>query len=448
MATAAATSRDDAPPRSIGRPPSAVGSAWPVPVIIGVLSAVALWLRVPASARGVLWAEDATEFIGKALSLGAGHSLFLPYAGYLQFVPRVAVGLVTWLLPASAWAYGVTAAAALATGGVCAVIYLASTDIVTWWPARVVLALTPALIGMGAWEVAGTLNNLHSVLLCAVPWLLLARPRSRAGAIVLAVIVCAIVLSEPQAGYFLPLLLWKLRDRGRWLIRGAYLLALVAQAVAFAVSPRAIPAHTALSLKSTAVGFFANAVLGTVISSPDRIGAAMAHHAPFVFALALPIVAAAVICLVLGRWRERLATIAVASAAVVLWAVGYTWNLAVSVYPYSTYSPSQWAHDDTILRYAFAPAVFLMALVCLTASVLARRGRLRSVSWALAVAALAGLIAGSAVTPHSQRAAGPDWRSEVAAARATCASEPGSATVILDAAPPTWNATVPCARLP
>ncbi|MCL2515066.1 MAG: hypothetical protein FWD85_04395 [Microbacteriaceae bacterium] len=424
----------------------AVRGGWFAPLLIGAVAAVVLWFRLPASARDVFWAEDAMEFLQKQIDLGLGHTLFLPYMGYLQFVPRLAAAVVA-LLPTSYWALGATAVAVLITGGACATVYLVTADTVPWHPARIAIAVTPALIPLGTWEVAGTLNNLHSVLLCAVPWILLHRPATRRGALALALIVCAIVLSEPQAGYFLPLLVWQLRDARRWVVRAGFLVGLAAQVVAFTTSPRDIPTHGLIHPRSTVVGFFANTVLGTAFSSPAQVGHTMAHHAALVFALAVPIAAAVVAGIVFGTGQQRWAMVALASGSAVLWTIGYSWNLAAMVYPFGTFTPERWLHLDTILRYAFAPAVLLVALFLLAAAVLARRRGLRLVGWVVLVAVAAVVVSGAIVTPASQRSLGPDWRSQVASAQTRCAAQPDSATVTLGAMPHGWHVVVPCGRL-
>ena len=66
----------------------AAGTALVATGIAAVVSAV-IWARMLPLARATVWADDSTRFLGENVRLGLAGSLWIPYGGYLQFVPRV-----------------------------------------------------------------------------------------------------------------------------------------------------------------------------------------------------------------------------------------------------------------------------------------------------------------------------------------------------------------------
>ena len=117
---------------------------WLLPVVLGVVFAVNLlpalgpptwavlvWFRLPPMAHDTVWAEDGRLFLFGAEQHGLFGVIFVPYAGYLQFVPRLIAGAVVQWLPAADWALGMTAGACLVTGAIACVVFVASRDVLT-----------------------------------------------------------------------------------------------------------------------------------------------------------------------------------------------------------------------------------------------------------------------------------------------------------------------------
>lgn len=94
--------------------------------ILFLISSLLLLSRIPGRIYGFLWAEDGCIFIEPAYRLG-WHSIFLPYAEYLHFLPRLIAWIYShlgdpkWIPRAFAWislalsAYSVTHIGAMAS---------------------------------------------------------------------------------------------------------------------------------------------------------------------------------------------------------------------------------------------------------------------------------------------------------------------------------------------
>ena len=85
-------------------------------------AAVLVWFRLPPMAHDTVWAEDGRLFLFGAEQHGLFGATFVPYAGYLQFVPRLIAGAVVQWLPTADWALGMTAGACLVTGAIACVV--------------------------------------------------------------------------------------------------------------------------------------------------------------------------------------------------------------------------------------------------------------------------------------------------------------------------------------
>lgn len=95
-------------------------------------------------------------------------------------------------------------------------ILLLGRDVVSFWPARFLLALIPVFCPLAGFEAVGNSNNLHWYLTYLMLWILLGRPRSRAGQWLLTFAALAATLTETQCVAFAPLVWWVWRqDRQR-----------------------------------------------------------------------------------------------------------------------------------------------------------------------------------------------------------------------------------------
>jgi hypothetical protein len=439
-----------------------------VAVTILIVGSLGAWLRLPAAARDTLWAEDARDFLGDAVTDGPVAALFKPYAGYLHTVPRLIAGLTEQFAPIDAWAMVMAGASCVVVGGVAALVFICSRDTVPWVPARVILAGITVLVPLAPHEVLGNTANLHWYFLWLTPWILLYRPRSSVGAWLLGCAVLLAALTEIQMILFLPLLVWNWRDRRRLPVRALYLLGVAIQLVTTLMVPRG-PSHgTPVGLLSLADGYLINAVMTIWFPDATDIGRLLDSFGPLIgVALLLPFLAAAA----WGWWRgtavTRLCIITLLVGSVLLYAI------AVEVSPGTFYNyaspPLLERADPWLARYGVVPSMFLLALVPLAVSTTNRRRQHQS------DAALPVSSSAAAIVPHTRpqlitsgvvlcavlavmlvqftpsstrRDGGPLWQPQVAAARAACASEPPTHVVALDGAPASdWKVRLSCSRL-
>lgn len=408
-------------------------------LLIGIAGATVAWARVPEAARNSLWGEDGRVFLSDAVSHGFWQSLFVPYAGYQQFAPRVVAGFVAAVVPVTSWAVAMTAAACLLTGAVVAAIFTLSRDVVPWLPARIGIALTPVLVASVDFELSGNMADFHSMVMCLGPWLFLHRPSSRWSAVVWGVVALCATLTEVQLVFFLPLWLWRMRDRRRVFVRCGVLLGGLVGAVSDYFVPRHLALLGAFDLHSTILGFFANAVLATVVNSTTRIGEIIAFHRWIIWIAAVLLVAALVACLILGTSSTRIAAVALATASIAVWVLGYNAN-SPTQFPYGEYGAQEWVSWAVLVRYGIVPGIFLTQIVVLAAMCLYQRG----VSWgAITVLALCGTVLVAQIVPTQvRRASGPEW--DVRAGVEYCNAHPNAQYASVPEAPSGWNMAIPC----
>ena len=179
--------------------PEAVARPWIPWATLAAVAAI-LFLRKPeALLRPEFWYEDGSVFFADARERGIG-SLFVPYAGYLHFFPR----LVAWL----ATAFPVVAAPALYNGaallavlGVCALLFHPRLDL----PWRPLLALCVAL-APDAWT--SFLNLTHAQWYLSLLLVLLCRkgaPETAAGAALDLAVLAIVGLTGPFSIFAFPM---------------------------------------------------------------------------------------------------------------------------------------------------------------------------------------------------------------------------------------------------
>lgn len=161
----------------------------------------------PTPAWDTIYAEDLSVFLIGGLS--HPWHLLVPYAGYLQFLPRL-IGQFTAFLPLryAATAFAVTGA--LVVSGCALFVFHASAGHVRSAWLRTVLALTIVLLPVAPLEIVDSGVNTPWYLLLALLWAALWRPRTRSGLAVAAVIGFFAASSDPLAVVLAPLLLVRL----------------------------------------------------------------------------------------------------------------------------------------------------------------------------------------------------------------------------------------------
>ena len=417
-------------------------------VMIVLLAAIAAWMRLDATARDTLWAEDGRLFLASAASGSQAATLLHPYAGYLHLIPRLEAIVTVDVVPLEWWALSMTALSCLAAGVVAAVVFLATRDVVGWMPARVVIALLTVLTPLASREVLGNAANLHSLLFWGVFWVMLAVPRSRTGQLGYAIFVLLAALTEIQVVFLLPMVLWRLRDRRTWAVKAVLVAGALAQLGTALTIGRASDGYAQDSPLSIAEGWVINAVASSWVPIP-RLGEALATQLPLVMLLVVVPIGAIAVTMVFGTSRQRAVSGMLLAGSVVVWCAGVVLDPA-PWYEYAGMTPQQLT-AVWLSRYGVVPAMMLLAEVVLAAAVLARHPRRVGTSGALSVRGVvaAGLLAALAVplllqAPEnlSRRAEGPAWEPQLSAAAERCEAPGLASTAVRETIG--WSMPVPC----
>ncbi|HCT75983.1 MAG TPA: hypothetical protein DGT23_05190 [Micromonosporaceae bacterium] len=386
-----------------------------------------------AGALDTVYAEDGSVFLASAFSQSTLDSLSTPYAGYLHLVPRLLSELVS-LLPVSSAAAGVAVLAALTTGLLALLVFVASRDHLPSLPARLLVSTVVVLVPVGQEELPNSIANLHWPALYALFWVLLWRPTSRAGRIVAIAAVALISLSDLLSLVFAPLALWlwwRRRDRHSLTLGIALAVGLVTQfsVVLFGQSERVLTPEPVMWAPWYAIRAVPVGVLGQRLFPADVNTLWLAFAA--------------------------VAWLLVAAVLVFAWRRGLTgWRLAAlaGAYSVAVYALPVALSGQATPRYAAAPA---MLLVTAFAALLIGRE-----PWKLSAAGIVLIVFCAAVWAvnlrvPNDRSTGPTWSDEVRQAEQTCTSKvPPSlpqhtdaemeARVDISLAPAGWKMSVPC----
>lgn len=437
-----------------------------VALVVLVLATATAWFRLDPVQRATLWAEDGRDFVSADMVDGFGATLFRPFGGYLQVVPRLVAAISSTIARPEHLAQTVTLLSCAVVGAVSALLYLYGRTMLRSPVAPFLLAAVPPLIPTAPREALGTMNNLHSFLLLLVPVVLLVVPRSWWTSAATAVLVAVVVLSETQALLFAPLLLAGIRRREKWPVAAAFLLAGAAQVVTAVQYPR-----PSISYGSATPVTFADVVVGFVTvplttvwttrlgSVGDLISASGMTPIVVLTAVCVAVAVAGIVCGgVVHRWLVP-ATVLGAAAL---------WSAALLVTPAGGFAFTEGladhvAHFGTI-RYATVSSGFLLLALVVTADALwsPRRARVpdrgqrrawirRGAAVVVALAVAVPLVVNVHDTGHATRSDGPTITSQVPAARATCASRgaDGRGTALLRQSPDRspWTVTLTCEYL-
>ncbi|GAA4141052.1 hypothetical protein [Leifsonia shinshuensis] len=432
-------------------------------IALGLGCAVLAWLRIPAIARDTFWAEDGRTFISSA-ALGGPAVLLQPYAGYLHTVPRLVAAAVV-LLPVSWWALATTAAACAIAGGLAVVVFVCARDLVPWLPARLFVAGLTVLAPFVPREVLGDLADLHSLVLWALFWIALSRPRTLRAGVVLAVVAFLGALTEIQALFLAPLLLLRgpglpsWRDRRVLLVRASLIAGLAVQLVVTLGWPRAENTNPAVDPLSMAYGYLINAVMPLAVPQA-QLGHVLAATGPAVgLGVLAVVVATALYVVVRGSRAQRLLVIAALAGSVLLYTVSVAAN-PNTFYDYARLTPAQ-LQTAWLTRYGVVPSMLLALVPAVAATVALARRREAAVRRALggpaprpwrvwSVLAAAGLsaalILAQAGPQFTRRSDGPAWQPQLASAAAQCRRDDELRFVNLKETIG-WSVSVPCRSL-
>ena len=408
-------------------------------------------VRVPRQHLDVVWAEDANIFLFEAVNHGSIDVLFHGYAGYQHLIPRIVAGVILAVFPLEWYAIAVFACCALLTSLCAFAVYMLSRDLVTWWPARIALALVTILLPLAGQEVLGNLADIHSYCMWLMPWLLLYRPRSWKTSVFLAVIAFLCIMTEVQAVIFLALIPFRLRTRFRmsWPLLGALVVGAAWQLATTVLSPR--PSTTQwYGLWAVVKGWLVNSVLPLITPAPDRQLALLNSTGVLIPALlALVLGIAAGYLLWRGGGEQRLLTVTLLLASAAIYGGGAVAD-GSPVFNYSAPSDEWiWLLNS---RYGVSSGLMLAGVVPLWASVwVERRAAVGSSRGPALVAGLTLLsmilmfVFGS-TQAYSSRVA-ESWSTSVSGAELECEGVPGDSTVPLPVAPGGRIVSLSCDRI-
>ena len=389
-----------------------------------VLGAAALSLarQAGAGALDTVYAEDGTVFLAGAYRESTLDAIASPYAGYLHVVPRLLAEIVS-LLPVSAAAAGLAVSAALVTGLLALLVYVASGSALESPWARFLASAVVVLVPVGQEEIPNSIANLHWPMLYALFWVLLWRP---AVGWVKPVIVLLIVLSDILTVVFLPLVLWRWWKQRDHFTLAAFGAGLAAQAatVLFGQGERAFTPEPVMwapwwAIRAVPTGLLGERWFGADVDMRWLILAAVAWVVLAVFVLAA------------FAWRSPSEEPRHRAFAWRIAAVGVVHCVAVYALPVAM-------SGQATSRYAAAPAMLMIAAL----AVLLFEGKPKPTSAGIAFVVLCAAVWGANLRVPNSRSEGPMWSDQLH----TQACEGGQASIQVAPQDKGWKMAVPCGR--
>ena len=416
----------------------------PVAGLVGLVALIIAWFRIPDDVTGQLYAEDGRTFFGDWLTHGGWSLLIEPYAGYQHLIPRLSSLLIMTTLPVTWWAVATNLLACLLVAIAAALVFVYSRDVVTFWPSRVALGLLTVLTPIVGFEALGNLANLHWFLLYLCVWVLLATPRSTAGAIAMGVVALLCTATEPQCAIFLPLVIWRIiQSRRTWPVMAGWLIGFAGQVATTLIAPRGVATQYPPVL-STIEGYVLNVGMTLGSNNPRMLGRVLLHLSwwpGFIWIAAILAFAG------FGVWKgsvtARIALVALLYGSVVSWTASFVLGSNPDFF-YSEQIPAQLAVPN-LIRWGTAAALMLVATIPVTVGIIAHRYP----TWRRAGAGLlAGLLAIMVVNLIWIRPAiPPSWWTTVEQAQLQCPTTPDGTVKVVTPPGPDWAVGVPCSML-
>jgi hypothetical protein len=410
-----------------------------------VLGALVMLVRVPGTpvpAWNGLYAEDLGVFLVQALQ--HPWPVLVPYAGYVQLVPRLIAQVVAYL-PLRDAAAAFALAGALITAGCAVFIFHASAGHVRSPALRVLLALAVLLLPVAQLEIADSGVNSPWYLLFALFWAVLWRPATRAGRAGAAAVGFVTAASTTMSIIVAPLLLARVLALPRlrehavtagWaagcLLQLPYVLGNLAGAgsrAAHPASPGGVLAFYGHGVVLPALGWHLSWRLQALAGRNGAtliLGAVLAAF--FLWAL------------ITQRGHARVFVVAALLTGFLFTAFGAALSSQVTTFRVTE-------NGEAGSRYTTLP-IFLMdaaAIVAVGSFAGGGRHRLRTVA---AVTALAGVLSVGWVTDfryHGNRSNATNWPPTAAAWLHACQHAPGG--VISERTGPGIWKEIPCASL-
>lgn len=428
----------------LARPATWAWSRWRVVCALGfvVVTVTVTILVRPLTAPLVdtVWAEDGSHFLRLALERSTIGALSATYAGYLHLVPRILAEAAT-LGPLSSAADVVAIGAAVVVSSASVLVFHASSGYVRSPWLRGGLAILMALIPLSGLESMGNLTNLHWYVTFTAFWVLLWRPRGRAGAVVAGVTLVVAVLTSPQALLLVPVALIRLLRPRRPEVLWPTLAYLAAAALHVVVIVWVV--EPGVGLVGSPLGEIAAAYLQRVsalVVSGHGLSMALWNRFGWWWPTAATVLTAGLV--LMGAARADTSSRLVIGLTVT-YSIGFLFTATFwrgTAYA-MIWSPGA-AHGE-LDRYQILPALLLwsaMAVAIDRASSSLER-TLRTGAIAASLVLIAGIVATN-LRAETYRD-GPSWDAEVTAARARCDTGPRS-DVTLSIDPGGWTTTLDC----
>ncbi|WP_066292685.1 hypothetical protein [Arthrobacter sp. B6] len=415
--------------------------------VLGVLAvAVLAFMRMPPSARDVVWAEDGGIFLRDAMARKGLLDIFAPYDGYLHVVPRLAAKTVVRFFAVDDYALAMNFLSCVVVAMVALLVFYCSKAVTSNVYARLGWASITVLVAPAPLETLANFANIHSYFLWLMPWLLLKPATSRLSGVVLFSAALLGALTEIVTALFIPLFALRFRDKAMWPARSGLVIGLVFQAVATMSNPRSHPEGHPLSFPSMVVGWFLNSSSAVVYGNSTQIIANIQNFAAWPAILAaVPFALAAVLVAWKGTTEQRQLAAVFLLSSIAVWSATQVVNFQ-EYFDYAAFDDERW-EKFFLSRYSTVPSMFVLALLPLAA--LCDRSKTRH----LAAAAFSVFLVLQCIYFFPQNTArneGPEWRTGVSAAREACRSDPALAAAAVDVAPNQWLAgglRVECALL-
>lgn len=424
-------------------------------VLLGsaVVLAFLAWGRLPSMTKETVWAEDGGVFLRDVLSTGHLQSIFLPYDGYLHVLPRLLSSAAHALVPLDGYAIAMSLVSCAVVAAISVAVFHLSRVLTDSVPVRVMIAVIPILLPIGPNEIQGNAANLHWYLLWLTPWLLLSKPKSAVAGAGLFVVTFVTAASEIITGMFLPLAIWAAFRKRAYAAPAGLLLGLTLQVLTTLSKPRfngAPPPTDAVDPLSVLMGYVLLPI-GSIWHADSRtLASGIVNFGAWPLVVpCLLVIGLLVYVLIKGGRTFQWAAIIALTASALCWTASVVLS-GNPMFNYSRFSESDWANGFGYVRYAAAPAMFILLLIPIAVAVALKRGHLqRGVAPLLAGIFVAVLLV-SYFPTATTRQVGPAWAPGVDAARTLCSADPALPSASAVVAPATWKfaqVVIPCEAL-
>jgi hypothetical protein len=405
-------------------------------VLAGTLVAFS---RISPIARGTIWAEDGAVFLQDALNRRGILDVFAPYQGYLHVVPRTAAKFVVRFFSIDDFALAVSFLSCLLITLIALMVFHCSRALTENIYIRLAWASITILVAPGALETQGNLANIHWYLMWLVPWLLIKPAQTRPEGVLMFVVGALASLTEILTLMFVPLFLYRLKDKSLLPARLGLLVGIACQIVTTLSYPRSAP-HEPANLVSIAEGWFLNSSSAVVFGTSSQIFMNILNFGmlPMILA-ALPFVIVFAYLLMRGTAQVRVMAVSFVAASVGAWSAATIFNFS-DAFDYSNFDGTQW-RAFLLGRYSTLPSMFLLALLPLLAVACEKLSKPAASS---VLASLMVLQCLYFFPSDAFRQNGPLWAEGVETARHACVDDPTRTELAVGTAPGAWKVQVSC----